>query len=304
MAAYTFPSAVVLIEATGDLAIGATGVLRPSAGGNPVQVYDLNGSPIPNVVVGARGVHQPFQADIPDGVLDFGSVLLTSISQESMTAAITAEQDAAAALEAAQQAADNASNAVAAVESAVVEAELDDPNSTVSQKMRKAGVLLPFWSPGELVTANTIRVAPDGRILSRIADGTTRSAFDPTEVATWNIVSSGGGTGGGTLDGADIIEAPGQDVDVTYDAGTGKVTIGLPEALALLAYSGAFGDISGVPNMPEVVRHDGTADPVRPATPRPVIWDVPDGNRPATNGTTAGGSYASVPNLDYLWTHA
>lgn len=116
MAAYTFPSSVVLIESTGALAIGATGALRPSAGGEPVQVYDLNGSPIPGVVVGNKGVHQPFQADIPDGVLDFGSVLLTAVSQESLTAAITAEiaatEAAASAAAAEAVAADLSSNAV------------------------------------------------------------------------------------------------------------------------------------------------------------------------------------------------
>ena len=92
MASFTYHPAVVFIESTGDLAIGATGVLRPEAGGNPVQVYDLNGSPIPSVSVGSKGVHQPFQADIPDGVLDFGSVMLVAISKEALTAAITAQE--------------------------------------------------------------------------------------------------------------------------------------------------------------------------------------------------------------------
>lgn len=56
-------------------------------------------------------------------------------------------------------------------------------------------------------------------------------------------------------------------------------------------------------NYPIIVRHDGVTDPLRPATTKPVIWDVPDANRPATTGTTAGGAYAAVDNLDYLWTH-
>lgn len=104
MAAYTFPPAVVLVESTGELAVGANGVLRPSAGGDPVQVYDLNGSPIPSVLVGSKGVHQPFQADIANGVLDFGSVQLTAVSHESLTAAITAQQSADSAAASAAQA--------------------------------------------------------------------------------------------------------------------------------------------------------------------------------------------------------
>ncbi len=52
---------------------------------------------------------------------------------------------------------------------------------------------------------------------------------------------------------------------------------------------------------PIIVQHTGT-NPARPATTRPVIWVVPDANRPAINGTTAGGSYAAVDGLDFVWT--
>jgi len=124
VADYTFPPAVVLVEGSGDLAVGATGVLRPAGGGNPVQVYDLNGSPIPSVLVGSKGVHQAFQANIPDGVLDFGSVQLTAISMESMTAAMSAQQaaeTAAASAAAAEAVATNLSeNAVSPADLAAV----------------------------------------------------------------------------------------------------------------------------------------------------------------------------------------
>lgn len=53
-----------------------------------------------------------------------------------------------------------------------------------------------------------------------------------------------------------------------------------------------------------VVFHSGGADPVRPATTAHVLWVVPDGNRPDTNGTTAGGSYAAVgPRHDLVLTY-
>lgn len=94
MPAYTFSPAPVLVETTGEFAIGATGVLRPTEGGDPVQVYDLNGSPLPSVAVGLKGAHQAFKADIPHGTLDFGSVLLPTISLEALTAALTAQQTA------------------------------------------------------------------------------------------------------------------------------------------------------------------------------------------------------------------
>lgn len=88
MAAYTFPSAPVLVEATGEFAIGATGVLRAVSGGLAVQVYDLNDSPISTVLVGPKGGHAPFKADIPYGVLDFGSTQLVAVSAEALNAAI------------------------------------------------------------------------------------------------------------------------------------------------------------------------------------------------------------------------
>jgi hypothetical protein len=59
----------------------------------------------------------------------------------------------------------------------------------------------------------------------------------------------------------------------------------------------------GVGLTPLIVQHTGGTDPVRPATTRPVIWVVPDANRPATNGTTAGGAYAAVTDLDILWAY-
>lgn len=111
MADYTYPPAPVFVETTGELAIGATGVLRTVDGVDPIPVYDLNDSPLPSILVGPKGAHQAFKADIAEGVLDFGSVLLPTISLEQYRAALTvvgvanqAAADAAAALSLAQQA--------------------------------------------------------------------------------------------------------------------------------------------------------------------------------------------------------
>jgi len=85
---FTFQPGVVLTEATGSLAIGATGVLRTSDNGFVSPVYDMNGSSLSNITVGPKGAHQAFKADIAHGVLDFGSVLLPVISQEAASAAL------------------------------------------------------------------------------------------------------------------------------------------------------------------------------------------------------------------------
>lgn len=90
MPEYTYSPAPVLVETTGEFAIGATGVLRPLDGGDPVPVFDLNDSPLLSVQVGPRGAHQAFKADIPNGVLDFGSTQIVAVSVEAITAALTA----------------------------------------------------------------------------------------------------------------------------------------------------------------------------------------------------------------------
>lgn len=101
---FTFAPAPVLVETTGEFAIGATGVLRATEGGDPVQVYDLNDSPLPSITVGPKGAHQAFKADISDGVLDFESVLLPSQSLESQRAGLEAKALATAAAANAQTA--------------------------------------------------------------------------------------------------------------------------------------------------------------------------------------------------------
>jgi hypothetical protein len=108
MPEYTFGPAPVLIEATGEFAIGATGVLRATEDGQAVQVYDLNDSPLPSIAVGPKGAHQAFRADVPNGVLDFGSVLLPKVCDEAQVAALTAQ-------EVASGAATDAATALAAV---------------------------------------------------------------------------------------------------------------------------------------------------------------------------------------------
>lgn len=101
---YTYGAAPVLVETTGDFAFGATGTLL-APDGNAATVYDLNGSPIAGVKVGPKGAHQGFMADIPNGMLDFGSVRIIAVSIESMTAAISAHQAAEAAAASAETAA-------------------------------------------------------------------------------------------------------------------------------------------------------------------------------------------------------
>lgn len=104
MPTYRYGPDSVLVETTGEFAIGATGIFRATEGGDPVAVTDLNGSPIPSILVGPKGAHQAFKADIPNGVLDFGSVLLPKISDEAQAAGLDAMSVAAGAALTAQQA--------------------------------------------------------------------------------------------------------------------------------------------------------------------------------------------------------
>lgn len=129
MADYTFAPAPVLIESTGEFAIGATGVLRATEGGVSVQIYDLNNSPMASIVVGPKGAHQAFRADVPHGLLDFGSVLLPTSSLEQQQAGITAlntAQDALLTAEAAQTSALSALNGMLNTAKFIVHG--DDPN--------------------------------------------------------------------------------------------------------------------------------------------------------------------------------
>lgn len=93
MAEYVYDEGLVLLEGTSLPApLGTAGVFRAVPGGPAVQVYDLNGSEIPSVKVGEFGVHQQFTADIPHGVLDFGSKELVKESKQQREAGFQALQ--------------------------------------------------------------------------------------------------------------------------------------------------------------------------------------------------------------------
>lgn len=59
------------------------------------------------------------------------------------------------------------------------------------------GAFLPRWAPAEAVTANVYRLSPDGTIIKRTADGTTRPNWDATEQGAW---TGGMGSGSATVD--------------------------------------------------------------------------------------------------------
>jgi hypothetical protein len=44
-----------------------------------------------------------------------------------------------------------------------------------------------FWKPNETVTSGAIRISPDGSIIQRNANGSTRSSYDATEIALWTV---------------------------------------------------------------------------------------------------------------------
>lgn len=146
---FVYSPAPVLVEATGNFAIGSTGVLRPAEGGAPVQVWDLNESPLASVIVGPKGAHQAFKADIAHGVLDFGSVMLPAISDEAKASALTVQEAAQGAATSAESAASAAAAAAASADasrnvtdSAV--AEFLGSDQTATSAALKAGSVAAF----------------------------------------------------------------------------------------------------------------------------------------------------------------
>jgi hypothetical protein len=72
------------------------------------------------------------------------------------------------------------------------------------------------WQPGEVLTAGEVRVAPDGHVITRNANGTARGSYDATEQALWTVVGGGGGgavssvagrTGAVTLASTDLTDS-------------------------------------------------------------------------------------------------
>jgi hypothetical protein len=114
--------------------------------------------------------------------------------------------------------------------------------------------------------------------------------------------STGGGAGTVTSvngvgpDGTGNVVITAGDVTPDADSAT-KGKIQLTKGLTGTA------DAPDVVGAPWDVVHDGTTDPPRPATNRPVHWYVPADNPPAGNGTVGGGSYAAVDG-DKMWTWA
>ena len=142
-------------------------------------------------------------------------------------------------------------------------------------------------SDGTTPTGSELRIFFEEKI-----DRTSAIAGQVPVLQSDGTLEFGDGSGGGAV--SSVNGATGAvvlDADDIAD-GTTKVTMTTAERAAL----------TDLGNAPYIVRHTGT-DPNRPATTRPVIWLVPDANRPATNGTTAGGSYAAVNDLDILWTY-
>jgi hypothetical protein len=150
MPAYTYAPAPVLIETSGEFAIGAEGVFRATEGGTPVSIWDLNDSPLTAVLVGSKGAHQAFKADIPNGVLDFGSVMLPAVSLEQQEAGLNAVNIAENALATAINAASAADAATAAI---AVTARFIVHGSNASQARGTAEAVPIVWF-GSVVPTN------------------------------------------------------------------------------------------------------------------------------------------------------
>ena len=109
---WTYDPGIVFDDATLEPAPNATGQLLNVAGGTAQQVYNLQGSPLPNLTTNQYGYLARFKAGVPFGVISFGSVLQPVVSVEALN---SGPQAAAAATSAAQAAAAAASSNTAAV---------------------------------------------------------------------------------------------------------------------------------------------------------------------------------------------
>ncbi|TYP82085.1 hypothetical protein [Blastococcus xanthinilyticus] len=177
---FTYGPAPVLVEASGDFAIGATGTFRASDG-TPAPIYDLNGSPLASITVGPKGAHQAFKADIPDGVLDFGSVELPAVSIEAISAALDAQQAAREASASAAAAAQSLASLPAATTEAQGVVALATTASTKTGTETTTAV-----TPAAL--AATLADLPDGGTGG--TGGGTQVTVDGTSVATLDIDST------------------------------------------------------------------------------------------------------------------
>ena len=94
---YTYAQGVVIDPVTSELVQSGTGIFKDTAGGVVQDMFDLVGTQVAGIDVGPLGVHIAFKADIPHGVLSFGSVELPVVSIEAINSGLEAAAAQAAA---------------------------------------------------------------------------------------------------------------------------------------------------------------------------------------------------------------
>lgn len=107
-----------------------------------------------------------------------------------------------------------------------------------------------------------------------------------------------GGSGGGA---GTVTSVNGKTPDgtgaVTLSPGDGLTGDATAAAKGLVQLAGDLAGTAAAPTVPNSIRtlYNWTnTDPVRPNTTAKVLWITPDTDRPGTNGTTAGGTYAAA----------
>jgi len=137
MADYTYAPFLLIDDVTGDVVRNAAGgQLLDQAGGVVQPVYDLLDAPVASLTTNAKGVGAAFKADVPFGVVSFGSIALPVISVEAQQSGLEAAAAQAAAEAAQESAAESATSAAAAQSSAqaaaaLVDAPADDAVATL-----------------------------------------------------------------------------------------------------------------------------------------------------------------------------
>jgi hypothetical protein len=112
---YVYDVATVYNADTGAIAKNASGYFLAVLGGDPQPMYDINGSPIAEITSNGDGVSQRFRADVLQGYLKFGDIVLPIKSIDLYDLAANASGLAATATQAAGDAASAASSAQTAL---------------------------------------------------------------------------------------------------------------------------------------------------------------------------------------------
>lgn len=268
-AEWTFDPGIVIDDDTLDPQANATGIFALTVGGAAEPVFDLNASPIANLISNERGYVGRFKANHPVGFVNFGSVWQPVVAFEVFQNAASI-----AALTAAAQAAQAAAEGVLAV---------FPTGGALGQILAKASTAdydaewINQINPQAMVTKTPAEWASSPLILAYGQPGLSHDAA--TTPDTWEIRFGDGanlwpqlggvsGGGGGDWDQADfsviglqIAQASGQPAALTIlGLDWLKVGSGSPEGVVTASPGALYRNTAGGGNTTLWIKETGTGN--------------------------------------------